>query len=130
MHQNACDLRLDDRLTDTDKRPCTSDDIAMTTTLTMSTMTTMKLLETVNTYVVSYRHGGAGNARGLWRQDHMGEDPVLIHDLLYHVTDWHLHWHRHRGAIVRHHPHSGGPWWMKITLLHSNTTDSMRLVAV
>ena len=80
------------------------------TATAMTTTTTTRSLETVNTYVVSYRHGGAGNARGLGGEDDVRQNAVLVHNLLHHVTERDLHWHRQRRTVVRHHPHSGGPW--------------------
>ena len=97
----------------TNRRDGHNDHAHATTTATAMTTTTTRSLETVNTYVVSYRHGGAGNARGLGGEDHVRQDAVLIHDLLHHVTEGHLHRHRQRRTIVWHHPHSGGPWWGK-----------------
>ena len=59
------------------------------------------------TYIVAYRHGRGGHARGLRRQDDVRQDAVLVHDLLHHVTRGHLHGHGQWWTVVGHHANRG-----------------------
>lgn len=77
-----------------------------TPTMTLSTTVRARIRYEMYTYIIAYRHRrGRGHTRGLWREDDVGENAVLVNDLLDHVSRGNLHGHGKRRSIIWYHPH-------------------------